>query len=252
MSTIKPARKFGQNFLRARWVAIIFAKWACKYNRLLEIGFGEGFIGSEVLKRCSPSLLVGIEIDERLANILGSFSFFNANFDGVVGDILAAPFRKRCVDAVYGSIPYNITGPLLSLLSTELRVPAMLLLQREVAQRLNARPGTKKYGRITVLVQLTYRVRLGKLVPPSAFIPRPKVYSQIVYLEPRKDMLSQYVIRKVEELTRCIFSERRKKAVKVIAKCLGEDTTKYKWLGSKRVYELSPSEIVEIIKTINM
>lgn len=251
MSTIKPARKFGQNFLRARWVARLFAKWACNYNRLLEIGFGEGFIGSEIIKRCSPSLLVGIEIDERLVDVLGSFSFFNVNFDGIIGDILAAPFRKGCFDAVYGSVPYNITGPLLSLLSIELRAPAMLLLQREVAQRLNAKPGTKKYGRITILVQLTYRVRLGKLVPPSAFTPRPKVYSQIVYLEPKEDMVPQHVIRKVEELTRCIFSERRKKAVKVIAKCLGEDTTKYEWLGSKRVYELSPSEIVEVIKTMS-
>lgn len=247
-TSTRPLRRLGQNFLRARWVAELFAKWACNYSRLLEIGFGEGFVGSVVLKKCRPEFLVGIEVDRRFAGILNSFMFFNASFDGVLGDILATPFRLEGFNAAYGSIPYNITGPLLSLLAVEFRRPAMLLLQREVAQRLNAKPGTNNYGRISVLVQLTYNIRLGRVVPPSAFTPRPKVYSQIVYLEPRESMPPIHIVRRVEEFTRCLFAERRKKAVKIVAKCLNRDPARYDWLGAKRVYELSPSEIVEIVE----
>ncbi|KSW11733.1 hypothetical protein CF15_02650 [Pyrodictium occultum] len=243
----RASRRLGQNFLRARWVAREFARWACGFTRLLEIGVGQGFLTSEILRRCRPSLLVGIELDRRLMEWLGSLSFFHPVFAPVQADALSPPVVLERFDAVYGSIPYSITGPLLSLLSVEAQKPAMLLLQREVVDRIAARPAASSYGRITVLVQLVYRVKPGPVVPPSAFRPRPRVYSRIVVLEPREDRPGREELRRVEELTRCMFSGRNRKAAKQASRCLGLSRDEAeKLLGGRRVYELSPSDFYQL------
>jgi len=243
----RASRRLGQNFLTARWVAREFARWACGFKTLLEVGVGKGFLTSEVLKHCKPQLLVGIEVDYRLLDWLASISFFDACFAPIHGDVLHFPIYISRVDAVYGSIPYNITGPLLSLLAVEAQKPAMLLLQKEVVDRIAAKPASKQYGRITVLVQLVYRVRPGKIVPPSAFQPRPKVFSRLVVLEPREDRPPREALRRLEELTRCMFAERNKKAAKVASKCLGlERVEAEKRFGGRRVYELAPEEFYMI------
>ena len=243
---VRASRRLGQNFLRARWVARLFADWACGRRRLLEVGVGGGALTGEVLARCRPELVVGVELDRRLARLLASMSFFHQGFQGVLGDAVSPPVRVDGFDAVYGSIPYNITGPLVSLLSIEFRLPAMLLLQREVANRLAAPPGTRSYGRLSVLVQLSYSVRLGPVVPPEAFTPRPRVYSRIVYLEPIPG-LDPGLLRGVERLTRCMFSERNKLADKVASRCTGLSRGGLQWLKGRRVYELEPREFLELL-----
>ena len=244
----RASKKLGQNFLTARWVAREFARWACSFRTLLEVGVGTGFLTSEILRQCRPQLLIGIEVDTRLLDWLASLSFFEPRFAPLHGDALSPPLVLNRVDAVYGSIPYNITGPLLSLLAVEAQKPAMLLLQREVVDRLAARPGSKQYGRISVLVQLVYKVRPGKVVPPSAFRPRPKVFSRIVVLEPRDERPPRDMLRRLEEATRCMFSERNKRAVKVASKCLGLDRGALEEkVGERRVYELSPEEFYMLL-----
>ncbi len=236
-------RSLGQNFLRARWVARIFAEWACRHRRLLEIGVGTGFLTREVLGRCSPEILVGVEIDERLVPEMATLQLLGPSFQPIHADAVRPPLRLAGFDGVYGSVPYNITGPLLGLLAVEYGGPSLLLLQREVVDRLSARPGGRSYGRITVLIQLVYNVHRGPVVPPSAFSPPPRVYSRIVELSPRESRPSKPLLKAVEELTRCMFSMRNKKAVKAARRCGLQDV---EWLGEKRVYELSPEEFLRL------
>ncbi len=247
---VRASRRLGQNFLRARWVARLFSDWACGRRRLLEVGVGGGALTGEVLSRCRPELLVGLELDPPLTQLLASMSFFHLGFQGIHGDALKPPVRVGGLDAVYGSIPYNITGPLLSLLAIELRLPSMLLLQREVANRLAAEPGSRSYGRLSVLVRLSYRVRLGPVVPPEAFHPRPRVYSRIVYLEPLPGVEPE-LLRGVERLTRCMFSERNKLADKVASRCTGLPRGELGWLRGRRVYELEPREFLKLLRLGN-
>ncbi|ABM81471.1 16S rRNA (adenine(1518)-N(6)/adenine(1519)-N(6))-dimethyltransferase RsmA [Hyperthermus butylicus] len=249
---LRARRELGQHFLVARWVARIFAGWACRFRRLLEVGVGQGFLTSTILRSCSVEI-AGLELDLRLVGELASISFYFTGFMPVIADAVEPPLRLGGVDAVYGSIPYNITGPLLSLLVVEARKPALLLLQREVVDRLAAKPGTASYGRITVLVRLVYDVKPGPVVPPSAFRPRPKVYSRIVELVPRPDAPSPDMLRRVEELTKCMFSERNKRAAKVAAKCIGIELSKIEGLVGRdiRVYQLEPEKFIQLLDSQN-
>jgi len=240
-------RGLGQNFLRSRRVARLFAQWACNYRKILEIGVGRGFLTSEVLRSCNPLILVGVEVDYRLREYLAMIKFYYVGFEGVLADILHYGFRENGVEAVYGSIPYAITGPLLSLLSTRLQLPAMLMVQREVADRLAARPGTSSYGRLTILVRMVYNVRLGPLVPPSAFKPKPRVASRIVYLTPRGERIEEGLLARVEALTRCLFSERNKLADKVASKCIGVSRDELGWLKGKRVFEIGLRDVERLV-----
>jgi len=244
----RPRRSLGQNFLRARWVARLFAQWASGFRLLLEIGPGTGALTREVLAACRGCMVYGLELDERLLPGLSALGLLSPGLGLVHGDALRPPLRLEAFDAVYGSIPYNITGPLLGLLATGYGGPAMLLLQREVADRLAARPGTGAYGRISVLVQAVYRVRLGPVVPPSAFTPRPRVYSRIVYLEPRPGSPPGETLRALEDATRCMFSGRNKLAAKMAEKCLGVPRAEAERLaGGRRVYQLSPGDFLALL-----
>ncbi|NOZ89305.1 MAG: ribosomal RNA small subunit methyltransferase A [Crenarchaeota archaeon] len=236
-------RRLGQNFLRARWVARRFASWACGRRVLVEVGAGTGFLTRHVLSECRPELLVAVEIDPDLLPELGLLSWGSLGLAVVHSDALHPPVDLSRVEGLYGSIPYNITGPLLGLVAVEYGGPAMLLLQREVVDRLSARPGSSAYGRISVLVQLVYRVKPGPVVPPSAFNPRPRVYSRLVELEPLEERPPRHLLRRVEELTRCMFALRNKKAAKAARRCGVEPPG---WLGERRVYQLEPGEFLQL------
>jgi len=244
----RPKKRLGQNFLRARWVARLFAEWVCGYRRVVEVGAGTGAVTGEVLRRCPLVEAYLLELDRGLLPFLSAQKLLGPFSEVLGADALAPPLRLEGIQALYGSIPYNITGPLLSLLALlPQRLPAMLLVQREVAQRLLSKPGEKSYGRITVLVQLAYRVRPGRVVPPAAFYPPPRVYSQIVYMEPRSGAPSPRVLRRVEQLTRCMFSQRNRLAGKVARRCLGGvEGDALKPLEGLRVYQLPPGVFLEL------
>jgi 16S rRNA (adenine1518-N6/adenine1519-N6)-dimethyltransferase len=245
---VRPKRSLGQNFLRARWVARIFARWACRYSMLLEVGVGTGFLTRFVASECPNATIVGVEVDERLLDHLAALRLYSDSILPVLSDALHPPVRFEAIEAVYGSIPYNITGPLLALLALEARKPALLLLQREVAERLASQPGSHSYGRITVLVQLVYEVSPLNVVPPSAFTPRPKVYSRIVELKPRSQLPPRSILYAVEEVTKCMFSQRNKKAAKIAARCCGDRAARIveERYGGLRVYQLPPNAFLEI------
>ena len=239
---VKPLKKLGQHFLRNKRALTEFAKYVCGSSRALEIGVGYGTI-TFALNDC-VGYIVGIEIDPRLIPHLQNLQL-QANIDVVLGDAVNPPVRLDAFDIVYGAIPYNITGPLLSILAKWCGGKVILLIQKEVAQRLATSPGSNEYGRITVLVSACYDVKLGGVYGPKSFVPPPKVYSRFVILEPKRK-IDRKLLECLEHITQCLFSGRRKLAKKMIKKCFEFEMD----LGDKRVYELPLEVFLEIARKI--
>ena len=238
---MRPSRKLGQSFLVEPRLAAEVARHASGCRRVLEPGAGLGVVTARLSDVAWH--VEAVELDTRLLPALRELADEHVNVDVVHGDILE--YRPRRVECVAGNPPYSITGPLLSHIVVEIMPDrAVLTLQKEVAARLAARPGSKAYGRITVLVQAVYDVKLGGVYPPSAFYPPPDVYSQVVVLSARR-RLDAVVLRRLEELTRCLFAQRNRRASKVLRECCGVDKAEY---GDRRVYQLSPEEILAILE----
>ncbi len=207
---------------------------------VLEPGSGLGVVTaalSDVAGR-----VVGVELDSRLLPALREVAAEHARIDVVNGDILELGFRR--FDCIVGNPPYSITGPLVSKIVVEHQPRlAALTLQKEVAERLAAEPGSSMYGRLTILVRIAYDVKLGGYYPPHSFYPAPEVSSRVVVMRLRNPVPRE-LLRLVERISRCLFSERRKRAVKVVRKCCGVEP---EWLSvDKRVYELEPSEVLKL------
>ena len=214
--------------------------WARGCRVILEPGAGLGVV-TAALSDVAGSVL-GVELDNRLLPVLREVSAEHAKIDIVNADVLELNARR--FECIVGNPPYSITGPFLSKIVTEYQPRfAALTLQKEVAERLASKPGSSMYGRITVLVQAVYSVKLGGYYPPRSFYPSPDVASRVVVLEIRERLPSK-LLRRLEEVSRCLFSERRKKASKIVRKCCGRVPH---WLdGEKRVYELEPREVLRL------
>ena len=188
-----PVRKrFGQHFLHDPAVIrrIVDAVAPAPGDRIVEIGPGRGALTWPLLRRAGR--LTVIELDRDLARALGS----DPRASGLtvrVGDVLRTDFAALdAADArawrVVGNLPYNISTPLLfHLLEQRAAISDMLfMLQKEVVDRMAAQPGSKQYGRLTVMLAAAAEVEPLFDVGPGAFQPRPKVWSAIVRLRPSK------------------------------------------------------------------
>ncbi|MDG1310731.1 MAG: 16S rRNA (adenine(1518)-N(6)/adenine(1519)-N(6))-dimethyltransferase RsmA [Porticoccaceae bacterium] len=194
MSLNHQARKrFGQNFLVDQQIIaqIISAVAPKPEQNLVEIGPGMAAITEHLVELC-PNMSV-MELDRDLVEFLGQ-KF--ANYSGFTihsGDALKMDFSElhdgRDLRLV-GNLPYNISTPLLfHLLKVRHLISDMhFMLQREVVDRLSAAPGTKAYGRLSVMIQYYCRVMPLIPVPPESFRPAPKVQSAVVRLKPHKTM----------------------------------------------------------------
>lgn len=182
-------------------------------DRLLEIGPGHGAL-TEYLYG-TTARYVAVEIDRDLV------PFLKARFDGlevVNDDVLRVDLAAVLGDPgpswrVVGNLPYNISTPLmLKLLDHLPHIEDMhFMLQRELAARLAAEPGTKAWGRITVLVQYHCRVELLFEVPPEAFEPPPRVHSAVIRIVPRTGKLPLADPAALDRVLRHAFAQRRKR-----------------------------------------
>lgn len=194
MSINHQARKrFGQNFLvDQQIIAQIVAAVALKAeHNLVEIGPGMGAITEQLVTHC-PSMSV-LELDKDLVAFLSDKFSDYPDFSIHSGDALKMDFAQlhqgRDLRLV-GNLPYNISTPLLfHLLKVRHLINDMhFMLQLEVVERLGAVPGTKAYGRLSVMIQYFCRVMPLIPVPPESFRPAPKVQSAVVRLKPHKTM----------------------------------------------------------------
>ncbi len=219
-------RRLGQHFLSSENVAAEIAEALGRLRGLavVEIGPGRGILTAALLAR--GARVLGIELDDSLVVHLRE-RFAGQSFDVVQGDVLGIEISRlageRGLDlplAVAGNIPYGITSPLLRWL---LRRPgecgsAVLMVQREVAKRLLASPGTRAFGSLTVGVRSVAAVREVLSVPPGSFRPAPRVWSTVVRLDPFPDGggLDAADRAALERLTKTLFSARRKQLQKIL------------------------------------
>lgn len=187
---MKPSKRLGQHWLVdarqiRRFVEFVPSDPEAWY---IEVGPGTGNLTVALAPKV-PRLLA-IELDARLLPGLRARCAAFPHVGVVDGDILEfEPLTDRAV-IVVGAIPYQITSPLLGRFVTAWKprlARAYLIVQREVAQRLAAEPGTKAWGALTCLVQYHFQVRLHWHIPPGAFRPPPRVHSSVVELVSRTE-----------------------------------------------------------------
>jgi 16S rRNA (adenine1518-N6/adenine1519-N6)-dimethyltransferase len=185
-------KRFGQNFLRDLGIIsrIVRAVGPRSTDRLVEIGPGQGALTEPLLEAAGH--LEVIELDRDLIPGL-RVQFFNyPDFVIHEGDALTFDFAALKGDGpalrVVGNLPYNISTPLIvHLLAAGDAVADMhFMLQKEVVERLAAEPGGPDWGRLSVMAQYYCTVEQLFIVPPEAFVPRPKVDSAIVRLTPHE------------------------------------------------------------------
>jgi len=181
-------KRFGQHFLEPAWVVkVVRAIAPAPDDVFFEIGPGRGALTRELAARAGS--VTAFEIDRDLAEALRESA--PANLTIVTGDFLRSEWilenRPAVPVRVAGNLPYNVASPILftliDLYSAGIPLAdATVMLQREVADRLVARPGSKEYGVLSILVQLSADVERILALPPGAFRPAPKVQSALVRL----------------------------------------------------------------------
>ncbi|MCI4364690.1 MAG: 16S rRNA (adenine(1518)-N(6)/adenine(1519)-N(6))-dimethyltransferase RsmA [Thermoplasmata archaeon] len=204
---VRPSKGWGQSFLTDPFVADAEAALLdlSPGHPILEIGGGLGQLTAALLRRGLGPLTV-VERDPRLARFLRRT--FGHRITLLEGDALEVDLPP--VDAAVGNLPYAVATPLLLRLFAA-RVPRIVfLVQEEVARRLAAGPGSKEYGRLSIIAQLYGSVELYRTVPPSAFTPVPEVTSRLGVHEARVGTLPVPSVPAFEEVVRTLFSSRRK------------------------------------------
>ena len=220
------SKSLGQNFLTAAWVPRRIAEEAliAPGDGVLEVGPGVGCLTVELAEKAERVL--ALELDERLRGVLSETLSEHPNVSVVFADAVKADLRSLCGEyfggmpvRVCANLPYNVTSPLLTaFLKAGCFESVTVMVQKEVAARLCARPGTAEYGAFTLLVQ--WYAESEKLfdVPPDCFMPRPKVTSTVIRLCRR---VSPPVRVRDEEfffaVVRAAFNQRRKTLVNAVS-----------------------------------
>jgi len=211
-----PRKRFGQHFLHDPGVVdrILGAVSPRRGERLVEIGPGEGVLTGPLLH--AAGALDAIELDRDLAAALRARTDWPGELTIHEGDVLRFDFRALATDTpirVVGNLPYNISTPLLFHLLDQRDVVRDMhfMLQREVVDRLAAAPGSKTYGRLSVMVQAYCRVEALFRVAPGAFRPPPAVDSAVVRLTPLPEpAVGSGDAAAFAEVVRLAFAQRRK------------------------------------------
>ena len=214
---IKPKKKLGQNFLHDKnIISSIINKANVEDEDIIEIGPGPGILTESILKNKAKSLLV-IEKDNSFEiNLKKIKNNYKGNFDYLINDVIDFDFKtltKKNYKFV-SNLPYNISVPfILKMIKIRRLIPwkeMILMVQKEVAERITADIGTKNYGRLSLMVNLNNDVKKLLNVKPSSFTPRPKVDSTVIKISPKNKHIN--VNDEVfEKIVKVCFSQRRKK-----------------------------------------
>ncbi|MEY8876989.1 MAG: 16S rRNA (adenine(1518)-N(6)/adenine(1519)-N(6))-dimethyltransferase RsmA [Leptothrix sp. (in: b-proteobacteria)] len=247
-----PRKRFGQHFLTDRWVLeqIVQAIDPRPGQALVEIGPGLGAMTDPVVARCEH--LTVIELDRDLAARLRK----RAELTVVESDVLKVDFTALAAQApagqrlrVIGNLPYNISSPILFHLLDHVDAieDQHFMLQKEVVDRMAAAPGSKDYGRLSVMLQWRYRVESIIDVPPECFDPPPRVDSAVVRMVP----LATPPLpdgRLLGELVAVAFSQRRKMLRNTLGHWLKERGAEVDFDLQRRAEEVPVAEYVALTR----
>ncbi len=220
---LKPSKSLGQNFITDGNIVskIVDGAGITEEDLVIEIGPGIGVLTSVLAERAA--FVAAVELDKRLIPVLEETLMEYSNVRVINADILKTDLHRlvrTCREEglftgkvrVIGNLPYYITTPIIMKLLEE-QVPAdsiTVMMQKEVADRIRSAPGSRTYGAISVAVQYYCRVEKVTDVPKEAFIPRPKVASTVLNLEPLEEKIE---VADEKMFLRCVkagFAQRRK------------------------------------------
>lgn len=267
----RPSTALGQNFLLDptlhRWLADQAEATAA--DTVVEIGVGLGFLTRELVVRAGTVL--GVEIDGRLLQIAQRALAEATNLTWLHSDALAGPGRTLVPEIaaagaaaharggrflVVANLPYAVAGPLLAELAAQEPCPdrAILLVQKEMAERAAARQDSGDYGGLSAFVQAVYRAALLRDVGPQVFRPRPKVVSAVLRLDRRQDLAPALVPGKARRefgvFVRQLFQQRRKVMRTTwpqAAAAIGRTAPPLpEGMAGRRAEELAPDDLVRL------
>lgn len=261
--------RFGQHWLVDQEVLgrIVQAADLTASDHVLEVGPGRGVLTQALL--ASPiARVTAVELDRDLVSGLQQRFGADPRFTLVSGDILAVPLPPGGPpgpNKVVANIPYNITGPLLERLLGRLDRPLnppfsrlVLLVQREVGERLRAEAGTSAFSALSVRMQLLGTIQAICPVPPSCFQPPPRVHSEVIVIDPflPDQRLAPEQAAALEPLLRRAFAARRKMLRNSLAGLMPEDslaalTASVGVSLQTRPQDLSPRQWVALATSLN-
>lgn len=235
------SRSLGQNFLTDASVPRRIAEMsgAAEAKNAVEVGPGMGCLTAELCRRAEK--VVAVELDRALLPVLDETLAEFDNFEVVQGDVLALDLAALCRDkfgdgraVACANLPYYITTPAITaLLESGAFEQVTVMVQKEVAQRICAAPGTAAYSAFTIYVQYHAAAEILFDVPADCFVPRPKVDSAVLRLRPLKEPAVKTQDEKLFfALVRAAFNMRRKTLVNALGPVLGSS------MGKEEITEL--------------
>ena len=215
MQPHRPRKRFGQHFLHDAGIIarLISTIRPADGQHLIEIGPGEGVLTGPLLE--AGARVTAIELDRDLAAALPERLGFPEGLEVIQADVLEVDLAALTGESVrvVGNLPYNISTPIMFHLFKwrDTIVDMHFMLQKEVVDRMVAGPGSKQYGRLSVMSAFHCRMERLFTVPPGAFRPPPKVDSAIIRMRP-KDLDEATLARlpALEDVVRRAFGQRRK------------------------------------------
>ncbi len=227
------SKAMGQNFLISAWVPERIAEESGVDERtgVLEVGPGVGCLTRELSERAGKVLAV--ELDQRLQPVLSETLAGCENTEVLFGDVLKQNLPQLVEEtfpglrpAVCANLPYNVTSPLLTaFLEAGCFDTVTVMVQREVAHRLCAKPGTADYGAFTIFTQWHAEPEILFDVSPGCFLPAPKVTSSVVHLKARKvPPVAVKSEKRFFQVVRAAFNQRRKTLVNALSAGLSDVT----------------------------
>jgi len=245
-------KRFGQHFLTDGAVidAIVDVIDPQPGQALVEIGPGLGAMTDPLVARCGA--LTVIELDRDLAQRLrcrSDLTVVEADVLTVDFDALASARGQRL--RVVGNLPYNISTPILFHLlgAVESVADQHFMLQKEVVERMAAAPGSKDYGRLSVMLQWRYDIESVLEVSPQAFSPPPRVDSAVVRMQPHA-LAPSLDAALLTELVRVAFSQRRKLLRHTLGRWLEERRFDREFDLQRRAEEVPVSEYLALAAAV--
>jgi len=222
---IKASKSLGQNFLVDSNIPekIVKLSGIDKSCTVLEVGPGLGALTAELGR--AAGYVTAVELDKRFVPILQDMFKEQKNVSIIQGDILKLNIKDLLKDRtdepirhVCANLPYNITTPAITaFIEAEMFTSITVMIQKEVAERICAKPGTSEYGAFTVYANYHSKPEILFDVSPECFSPRPKVTSSVVKMELRTEQLLQKNDEKMFfKIVRAAFGQRRKTLVNAL------------------------------------
>ncbi|MGL4662997.1 MAG: 16S rRNA (adenine(1518)-N(6)/adenine(1519)-N(6))-dimethyltransferase RsmA [Culicoidibacterales bacterium] len=242
-------KKFGQNFLIDQNILRKIVEVASVEDKhVVEIGPGIGALTQFIADDAAS--VHCFEVDETLKPILAETLNDYPNVEVIFQDILKSQFEtydfleKRF--SVVANLPYYITTPIIEhLIPYRKQIDSItIMMQKEVAERIQAAPGSKQYGSLSIYLQTYFDAEIAFVVPRTVFMPPPDVESAILHLVPKKQMhLQEEEIATFEKIIRAAFATRRKTILNNLQRLYGKEKTIEYLESAKITSNLRPEQI---------